>query len=203
MAAAKSNKSPTKAVRPNGSDNDDDVAKAAEDADQTQVQHYHTIDIRFFLALIVVTMAASFMAGVTLLPPVKVTRTTSMHDDGVMRDAFLLGDAVNSQQAAEQAREADQHRPAGQHLLVDIKGVDSEFLNSEELLSRAMVDTVLGSGLTLLSYHCHALVPSGVSCVGILLESHSKSYIICIVLLSMFVYIILGSYFLTFLNLLI
>jgi hypothetical protein len=27
-------------------------------------------------------------------------------------------------------------------------------------------------GLTLLSYHCHGLEPSGVSCVGVLLESH-------------------------------
>ena len=26
--------------------------------------------------------------------------------------------------------------------------------------------------MTLLSYHCHALMPSGVSCVGVLLESH-------------------------------
>ena len=26
--------------------------------------------------------------------------------------------------------------------------------------------------MTLLSYHCHALSPSGVSCVGVLLESH-------------------------------
>jgi S-adenosylmethionine decarboxylase len=26
--------------------------------------------------------------------------------------------------------------------------------------------------MTLLSYHCHALLPSGVSCVGVLLESH-------------------------------
>jgi hypothetical protein len=26
--------------------------------------------------------------------------------------------------------------------------------------------------MTLLSYHCHSLIPSGVSCVGVLLESH-------------------------------
>ena len=26
--------------------------------------------------------------------------------------------------------------------------------------------------MTLLSYHCHELLPSGVSCVGVLLESH-------------------------------
>ena len=35
-----------------------------------------------------------------------------------------------------------------------------------------MVDLVTQSELTLLSYHCHSLIPRGVSCVGVLLESH-------------------------------
>jgi S-adenosylmethionine/arginine decarboxylase-like enzyme len=65
-----------------------------------------------------------------------------------------------------------EHQPAGQHLLVDLKGVDKEFLNAEERLAAAMVEVINEGGLTLLSYHCHALVPSGVSCVGVLLESH-------------------------------
>ena len=64
------------------------------------------------------------------------------------------------------------HLPAGQHLLVDIKDVDSEFLNSEERLAHAMVELINESKLTLLSYHCHSLVPVGVSCAGVLLESH-------------------------------
>jgi S-adenosylmethionine decarboxylase proenzyme len=55
---------------------------------------------------------------------------------------------------------------------VDIKGIESDFLDSEERLSKAMVDTVTTAGLTMLSYHCHSLVPKGVSCVGVLLESH-------------------------------
>jgi S-adenosylmethionine decarboxylase proenzyme len=66
----------------------------------------------------------------------------------------------------------EQHEPSGQHLLVDIKGVDGVFLNSEERLATAMVSLVEMSGLTLLSYHCHKLPPIGVSCVGVLLESH-------------------------------
>lgn len=37
---------------------------------------------------------------------------------------------------------------------------------------KAMTKTVEISGLTMLSYHCHSLVPTGVSCVGVLLESH-------------------------------
>jgi len=64
------------------------------------------------------------------------------------------------------------HLPAGQHLLVDIKDVDSNFLNSEEALARAMIEICNESKLTLLSYHCHSLVPVGVSCAGVLLESH-------------------------------
>ena len=59
-----------------------------------------------------------------------------------------------------------------QHLLVDIKGIEADFLDSEARLSQAMVQTVEESGLTLLSYHCHKLIPKGVSCVGVLLESH-------------------------------
>ena len=66
----------------------------------------------------------------------------------------------------------EEHLPAGQHLLVDIKNVDSEFLNSDVRLAKAMVDVVNLSQLTLLSYHCHNLIPQGVSCVGVLLESH-------------------------------
>jgi len=66
----------------------------------------------------------------------------------------------------------DEHLPAGQHLLVDIKNVDEYFLNSETRLAKAMVDVASESKLTLLSYHCHTLIPAGVSCVGVLLESH-------------------------------
>ena len=66
----------------------------------------------------------------------------------------------------------EEHLPAGQHLLIDIEYVDSAFLNSEERLANAMLDLVNECGLTLLSYHCHGLLPSGVSCAGVLLESH-------------------------------
>jgi S-adenosylmethionine decarboxylase proenzyme len=62
--------------------------------------------------------------------------------------------------------------PSGQHLLVDIKNVEADFLNSEKRLSNAMVETVKAAGLDLLSYHCHSLIPAGVSCVGVLLQSH-------------------------------
>lgn len=64
------------------------------------------------------------------------------------------------------------YMPEGQHLLVDIENVDSIFLDSEERLAYAMLELVNKCGLTLLSYHCHGLVPTGVSCAGVLLESH-------------------------------
>jgi S-adenosylmethionine decarboxylase proenzyme len=64
------------------------------------------------------------------------------------------------------------HQPKGQHLLVDIKNVDASFLNSEEQLASAMISLISQSELTLLSYHCHGLEPMGVTCVGVLLESH-------------------------------
>ena len=67
------------------------------------------------------------------------------------------------------------HLPSGQHLLIDIQYVDPDFLNSEEKLATAMIEMVNESKLTLLSYHCHSLVPVGVSCVGVLLESHVSS----------------------------
>jgi S-adenosylmethionine decarboxylase proenzyme len=64
------------------------------------------------------------------------------------------------------------HLPAGQHLLLDIENVDGSFLNSEERLAHAMLKLIDECGLTLLSYHCHTMIPMGVSCAGVLLESH-------------------------------
>mmetsp|Transcript_32236 Transcript_32236/g.36215 ORF Transcript_32236/g.36215 Transcript_32236/m.36215 type:complete len:698 (+) Transcript_32236:31-2124(+) len=73
---------------------------------------------------------------------------------------------------AHYEKEEEEHLPAGQHLLVDINGLDASFLNSEARLATAMLSLVDNSGLTLLSYHCHGLYPEGVSCAGVLLESH-------------------------------
>ena len=80
----------------------------------------------------------------------------------------------NEENAAydDDENDEDEHLPAGQHLLVDIERVNSDFLNSDVRLAEAMVKVVNISKLTLLSYHCHKFIPMGVSCVGILLESH-------------------------------
>jgi S-adenosylmethionine decarboxylase proenzyme len=94
-------------------------------------------------------------------------------------DAATCSNNINvsngNQKSIEEKKENDdneEHLPAGQHLLIDIKNVDSKFLDSDVQLTKAMVDLVTQSELTLLSYHCHSLIPRGVSCVGVLLESH-------------------------------
>jgi S-adenosylmethionine decarboxylase proenzyme len=133
-----------------------------------------TIDIRLFLLLVTLSMAASFYAGVAYGPPGDFklpspsasSISTEAATKGSVRNALANLDPLAVHGAEEE------HLPAGQHLLVDLQGVDADFLNSEERLSKAMVDVVKESGLTLLSYHCHALTPTGVSCVGVLLESH-------------------------------
>jgi S-adenosylmethionine/arginine decarboxylase-like enzyme len=70
----------------------------------------------------------------------------------------------------------EEQESAGHHLLVDIKNVNVEFLNSKEQLTKAMVEVVTEAKLTLLSYHNYSLEPAGVSCVGLLLESHISSH---------------------------
>lgn len=98
--------------------------------------------------------------------------TCGANDDGSCprgKGIPLESEATNETSDHE---DEDDHLPAGQHLLVDIKDVDAGFLNSEERLAQAMIEVVNDSRLTLLSYHCHKLVPSGISCAGVLLESH-------------------------------
>lgn len=72
----------------------------------------------------------------------------------------------------QQRQRRDPTSPTGQHLLVDMKHLEAAFLNSERRLADALQESVKAGGLTLLSYHCHSLHPAGVSCVGVLLESH-------------------------------
>lgn len=132
----------------------------------------YAIDIRVFVSVIVIAMAVSFGVGVGLGP--------TAHSQIAMTPPQALPPVTSVQMKAAESALADLaaaddgevHEPAGQHLLVDIKGIEADFLDSEERLAKAMVDTVNHAGLTMLSYHCHKLIPKGVSCVGVLLESH-------------------------------
>lgn len=112
---------------------------------------YHTIDLRVFLALMAASMAASFLVGAGLC-------------DSLIADLFASGTTTSPP--------IEESPKSGEHLLMDIEGVEEAFLNSEERLAKAMLGTVEEAGLTMLSYHCHSLQPSGVSCVGVLEESH-------------------------------
>ena len=73
----------------------------------------------------------------------------------------------------ETCHDVDQRQqPMAGHLMVDMKNVDAAFLNSERRLADAMLQVINETNLTLLSYHCHGLVPSGVSCVGVLQQNY-------------------------------
>lgn len=137
----------------------------------------YTIDIRVFLVTMTVAMVAAFVAGVSMAPPDPSLLASGVPSNPGMATSSKgptpeVHDSFFNLSKEDMQIPDDQHLPAGQHLLVDIEGVDEDFLNSEERLSKAMVDTVNDAGLHMLSYHCHALIPSGVSCVGVLLESH-------------------------------
>jgi len=131
----------------------------------------YVVDIRVFVSVIVVAMAVSFGVGVGLHTP--VTMSTSQLQQQLPPVTSVEMNIADSALAAKAAADdGELHEPAGQHLLVDIKGIEADFLDSEARLAQAMVDTVNHAGLTMLSYHCHKLIPKGVSCVGVLLESH-------------------------------
>ena len=141
-------------------------AAAAERSDPR-----YSIDVRVFLATIMLGMAVSFGVGVGFagFGPDALAHShqlTAPLQPEEPHHVYLDSPDV------DQVAQGEEHQPAGQHLLVDLKNVDADFLNSEERLANAMVDVVKEGGLTLLSYHCHALIPSGVACVGVLLESH-------------------------------
>ena len=102
----------------------------------------YSIDLRVFLAIMTVVMAASFLAG-AITAPIDVALTDMLSGDSptMVRDNFLLNVSQEESKKIE-----DEHRPSGQHLLVDIKGVEGDFLNSEERLSKALVNTVKEAG---------------------------------------------------------
>ena len=161
----------------------------------------YTVDVRIFLATLTTSMILAFGIGVgsdfnpgaiplandlplsaKVPPPERFPndRSIDLNEQHVNFDLPSLEDLGDGQGAVHHEINLDRknpeddemHLPAGQHLLIDIKNVEEAFLNSEERLADSIVKAVDAGGLTLLSYHCHSLIPSGVSCVGVLLESH-------------------------------
>jgi S-adenosylmethionine decarboxylase proenzyme len=132
----------------------------------------YAVDVRLFLATITTAMTIAFGIGVSMGPSPPPAFVSTITESNPNTWQHLPDRQVELKQPREPDVPDSEHQPAGQHLLVDIKSVDSDFLDSEERLAKAMVDAVKAGGLTLLSYHCHSLIPAGVSCVGVLLESH-------------------------------
>lgn len=160
----------------------------------------YPLDIRIFSLTLITCMLISFLLGITSHIPSRVEervrvveRQEAVHSfdigeeivSGVnsVTNGMILKGTMDSKETCDSTIERSvdfhvnhtttyPHRPSGQHLLIDLLHVSSSFLNSESQLAAAMVSLITASGLTLLSYHCHSLQPMGVSCVGVLLESH-------------------------------
>ena len=94
-----------------------------------------------------------------------------INEDGV-RDESKESLAKKVNAIADICDEQESSQPTAEHLMVDIKRVDGAFLNSEHRLATAMIAVVNAANLTLLSYHCHGMQPTGVSCAGILMHNY-------------------------------
>lgn len=92
--------------------------------------------------------------------------------DGAFIEDSYMNEESNDSIASEDDEEDDDDGPTAEHLMVDIRHVDASFLNSESLLVTAMLEVVKEADLTLMSYHCHGLTPSGVSCVALLRRNY-------------------------------
>jgi S-adenosylmethionine decarboxylase proenzyme len=128
------------------------------------------VDIRIFMLVSTLAICAAFLAGVSVHLP--LDNLLMLQRPMMPIETMDQSSTRNLELSHEDLKIANSHNPAGQHILVDMIGIEKEFLDSEERLSDAMVRTVHESGLTMLSYHCHKLDPAGISCVGVLLESH-------------------------------
>jgi S-adenosylmethionine/arginine decarboxylase-like enzyme len=76
----------------------------------------------------------------------------------------------------EDQKDAEDPPPVGQHLFVDMKGVDSVFLNSEERLTAAAMSLFEATHLSMLSLRCHRINHVDLSCVGLLRDGHFSFY---------------------------
>ena len=67
--------------------------------------------------------------------------------------------------------------PAGQHLLVDMNGVDSDFLSSEKDLIHAMKSTANATSFDFISSYCHSPTEESISCIAVLSEGHMAFHV--------------------------
>ncbi|GKY96752.1 hypothetical protein MPSEU_000634600 [Mayamaea pseudoterrestris] len=98
-----------------------------------------------------------------------------------------MDDPATVSNASSESDDETTYMPAGQHLLIDMIQVDATLLASQQPLAHLLIELIRSSGLTMLSYHCHDILSggsnvaaangtstklAGVSCIGVLLESH-------------------------------
>jgi hypothetical protein len=122
-------------TKPDDDDDDDDDYETLQPHDGR-----YAVDIRVFLAMIALTMAASFVAGVAMWPLPNAAATYGTNNNHLPK---VNSNVMNSSGSSTIPKDLDDlHLPAGQHLLVDIRNVEAAFLNSESRLAEAMVQTV-------------------------------------------------------------
>lgn len=151
------------------------------------------------IALVVVVATLSFSAG-TICRVIRLSSTTTNNNNNHLgtlpsQDSMIVPtdhsdkqDAVNvfaggededdkatvaveSSSNLTMTQPTDRLLPSGQSLFVDIRHVDTNFLNSKERLVLAIKELIDEINDVFLSYHCQSLTPMEIGCVGIAAES--------------------------------
>lgn len=60
----------------------------------------------------------------------------------------------------------------GRHLLIELYGCDTDFLNSKKAISKAMTEAAVAAGATVVETVFHHFSPHGISGVVVIAESH-------------------------------
>ena len=123
------------------------------------------IDIRLWLAAVWATAIVAFCLGLNMdqyymsylgLEVLQPMKASSIHSDS----STALGIST----------------PTGQHLVIDMNGVDTDFLKSEERLVKAMKDTAKAVGFDSINYNCHTVRQGAISCISIFSQAHLSFY---------------------------
>jgi S-adenosylmethionine/arginine decarboxylase-like enzyme len=108
-----------------------------------------SIDIRVWFAMLAIAFGFGRVDLTKANTPVNVMVPDATITRGKSSDAALI-------------------EPFGQHLVLDVKGVDVDLLNSEDYLIKVITDAVDALDLHLMSCNCQKLSKTGISCLGVL-----------------------------------
>lgn len=121
----------------------------------------------------------------TSLPSIRLFNSNGLFEDAtplvtigtnsnVDRQIMTISMASLSSTHDDDHNEEDEP-PSGQHLMIDMKDVDSTFLNSKEYIASAMLNLIKDNDIKIVlrSYHCSSdEIGGGVSCFAVLDEGH-------------------------------